>query len=200
MYVKVLGEAGYEWAMLGLSLSFKKDPKRMDPVAIRLAHKGDGHNKYLEQMIVWLDIVGPRYWWQQFDTYRVGVSKQSESTMHTITKRPLTQEDFERPIPREWLEELNRLIEAKEWRRVKELLPESFRQRRVVCTNYLTLQRIIRQRREHRLPEWWEFIADLLPQLKRPELVCGDWVTLVGELKFKLGTLGINDVHIREEV
>lgn len=199
MQVKVLEEAGYKWAMLGLSLSFRRDPDRMDPVAMKLAHKGDGHNKYLEQMIVWLDVVGPRYWWQQFDTYRVGVSKQSESTMHTITKRPLTQKDFEHPIPGEWLDELNRLIEANDWRRVKELLPESFRQRRVVCTNYLALQRIVRQRREHRLPEWWKFIVDLLPQLKYPELVCEDWATLVAGLEFRLRVAAVNDVHIREE-
>jgi len=200
MQVRVLEEAGYKWAMLGLSLSFRQDPDRMDSVAMRLAHKGDGHNKYLEQMVVWLDIVGPRYWWQQFDTYRVGVSKQSESTMHTITKRPLTQEDFEHPIPKGWLDELNRLIEAEDWRRVKELLPESFRQRRIVCTNYLALQRMVRQRRDHRLPEWWEFIVELVPQLKRPELVYEDWATLVAGLRFRLGVAAVNDVHIREEV
>jgi len=171
MQVRVLEEAGYKWAMLGLSLSFRQDPDRMDSVAMRLAHKGDGHNKYLEQMVVWLDIVGPRYWWQQFDTYRVGVSKQSESTMHTITKRPLTQEDFEHPIPKGWLD-----------------------------ANYLALQRMVRQRRDHRLPEWWEFIVELVPQLKRPELVYEDWATLVAGLRFRLGVAAVNDVHIREEV
>ena len=41
---------------------------------------------------------------------------------------------------------------------------------------------------------------DLLPQLKRPELVCEDWVTLVGRLRVKLGQLAVSDVHIREEV
>jgi len=200
MDVKVLEEAGYEWAMLGLSLSFQQDPARMPEVARRLAPKGNGESKFLESIVVWLDIRAPRYWWQQFDTYRVGVTKQSESTMHTITKRPLTQEDFAAPIPKEWLEELNRFIEAKEWRRVKELLPESFIQRRIVYTNYQTLRRIVAQRRDHRLPEWWKFIFQLLQQLEHPEFIAEDYGTLASDLVNRIRAAAIHDVHIKEEV
>ena len=171
MQVSIIEERGYESAMLGLSLSYNQDPARMPPVAKRLAFKGDAHNKFLESIAVWLDIDAPRYWWQQFDTYRVGVTKQSESTMHTMTKRPLVQGDFEHPIPEMLLEELNGLLEQKDWQTVKWILPEAFLQRRIVCLNYMVLQRMIRQRETHRLEEWRFFIDEILSQAQHPEFL-----------------------------
>ena len=174
MRIKVLDERGYESALVGLSLSYRQKPEKMPEVARRLALKGGGHNKFLESIVLWLDITAPRYWWQQFDTYRVGVTKQSESTMHTMTKRPLTQGDFEHPIPTEALARLNELIANKDWRQVKWLLPESFLQRRIVCLNYMVLQRMIRQRATHKLEEWRAFIDQVLKQVAHPEFLKED--------------------------
>jgi hypothetical protein len=171
MRIEVLDERGYESALLGVSLSYKQDPDRMPEVARRLAHKGGGHNKFLESIVLWLDVTAPRYWWQQFDTYRIGVTKQSESTMHTMTKRPLTQGDFEHPVPVAQLAHLNKLIAEKEWKQVKWLLPESFLQRRIVCLNYMALQRMIRQRATHKLEEWQAFIDQILGQIAYPEFL-----------------------------
>jgi len=167
--VRLLEEHGHGAALLGLSLSYNQDPERMEGVARRLCFKGDGHNKFLESVVVWLDMDAPRYFWQQFDTYRAGVSKQSESTMHTMTARTLRQEDFETPIPGEHLSHLNRLIENENWETVKHDLPEAFLQRRIVCLNYMTLQRMIRQRSSHRLTEWHSFIDAVLRQVRHPE-------------------------------
>jgi len=171
MKVKILEEAGYNWALLGLSLSYQQNINRMPAVVRKLRFRGDGHNKFLESIIVWLDITAPRYWWQQFDTYRVGVTKQSDSTMHTITTGLLKQGDFAHPIPEEHLTHLNQLIERKEWEAVKHDLPESFLQRRIVCLNYMALQRVIRQRWNHRLSEWREFVKLILAQARHPELL-----------------------------
>lgn len=171
MRVVLLEEHGYKSAMLGLSLSYEGDPAKMDGVARRLAFKGDGHNKFLESMVLWLDITAPRYWWQQFDTYRVGMTKQSESTMHTIIRQPLTQQDFEHPIPDAWLVCLNQLVAAKDWEKIKSWLPEAFLQRRIVCLNYMALQRIIRQRATHWLAEWQTFISQTLPQMAHSEFL-----------------------------
>jgi hypothetical protein len=169
--VRILEEHGYDSAMLGLSLSHNQDPKRMPDVAQRLAFKGDAHNKFLESLAVWLDIDAPRYWWQQFDTYRAGVTKQSESTMHTLTKQTLSQEDFEHPLPAGMLAHLNDLIQRGDWEQVKWLLPESFLQRRVVCLNYMVLQRMIRQREAHRLEEWHFFSDQILAQVRHPQFL-----------------------------
>ena len=171
MKIVLLQEKGFSPAMLGLSLSYKTGTRNMPEVAKKLVFKGSGHNKFLESIILWLDITAPRYWWQQFDTYRVGVTKQSESTMHTMTKRSLRQEDFEHPIPEETLGYLNKLIAEEDWQGVKWLLPESFLQRRIVCTNYMTLQRMVEQRSTHKLEEWQSFIGAVLDQVQYPEFL-----------------------------
>jgi len=171
MRIEVLREAGYEETMLGLSLSHNQPVEKMPKVATRLYNKDNGHNKFLESIVVWLDISAPRYWWQQFDTYRVGVTKQSESTMHTILKRPLRQDDFEGEIYPEILKRLNSLIEQREFVQLKRELPESFFQRRIVCTNYQTIRRIIVQRRTHSLPEWQVFRDAMHAQLEHQEFM-----------------------------
>lgn len=181
MNVLVRSEHGHHFAMLGLELSFSRVSTKMEEkdlviymesrVAPRLAHKGDGHNKFLEQIMVWLDIKAPRYWWQQFDTYRIGTSKQSESTMHTILQRPLDQRDFQYAVPETLLSHLNTLIKNGKMEQVKNDLPEGYLQRRIVCTNYLTLQRMFRQRETHKLLEWRLFCVEVLRQLRKPEYI-----------------------------
>ena len=171
MKVEVLHEQGYYYAKLGLSLSYEQPVENMDKVMMKLAHKGDGHSKFLESIQLWLDVDAPRYWWQQFDTYRIGVTKQSESTMHTMTKRKLTQDDFSHRMPKAHLDLLNLWIDQGKWNTVKWNLPESFMQRRIVCLNYMALQRAIRQRMTHKLPEWQEFIGQVLEQVEYPEFL-----------------------------
>lgn len=171
MEVTVLHEAGYEQALLGLSLSYNRPVEEVVAVANRLYNQGGGHNKFLESIMVWLDITAPRYWWQQFDTYRVGVTKQSESTMHTILARPLSIKDFERDISPRTLSRLNNLRGRREFFQIKCELPESFLQQRVVCTNYMTIRRMVSQRANHRLPEWRQFIIAMFDQLEHQEFL-----------------------------
>ena len=172
MNVQVLKEAGFQQAFTGVSLSYGTTYARAKNVAIkRLYAKDGGHNKFLESIVVWLDITAPRYWWQQFDTYRIGMTKQSESTMHTLLKHPLTQENFSDIIPDTWLEELNKMITEGHLMRAKALLPESFLQRRIVCTNYKSLRNIYTQRKHHRLIEWQDFCDLLYAQLQYPQFI-----------------------------
>jgi len=181
--VIVLDERGYEYAMLGLSLSYNQLPKDMPAVAMKLLPQGSSHVKFLESIIVWLDITAPRYWWIQADTYRApqgdeeglsipsGISKQSESTMHTLMKRELTQEDFAYPLFPDNLVHLNYLIYLGNFERVVSSLPAGFLQRRIVTTNYKVLRHMIEQRRNHRLAEWQTFISEVSSQVKHPELL-----------------------------
>lgn len=166
--IRVMHETGYEEAKVGLGLSYNQPTDNMHRVAMRLANRDGGENKFLESLAIWLDITAPRWWWQEFDTYRTGITKQSSSTVHTLTKRPLTQGDFNRPIPPETLHRLNQLIEAKDLEAAKNELPEGFLQRRIICTNYKTLRRMILQRHDHRMPEWAEFCRAILAQVQHP--------------------------------
>ena len=55
---------------------------------------GTEHRKYLRQIIVSMDITAPLYWWKEFDTYKVGTTANSCSTMHKIHSKRVTIDDF----------------------------------------------------------------------------------------------------------
>jgi hypothetical protein len=167
---KILKESGYEEALLGMSLSYNAPIERMPQRAENLAHGRPGENKFLESIMIWLDVTAPRYWWQTADTYRLS-TKQSGSTSHTILKRPLVQADFSGGIPLEWVQTLNHLIELKDLDSVKRLLPESFLQRRIWVFSYKTAQNIYQQRNAHKILEWREFCDALVDQLQHPEFL-----------------------------
>ena len=169
MKVTILKEAGYEEALLGLSLSFNRPWSEMVRVSKGLYNKDGGHNKFLESIYVWLDVTAPRYWWAEADTYRLS-TKQSESTIHTGMRRILTQEDFEGGmIPEDYLYYLNLLIEAGDFYTFKKSLPESFLQRRIWNMNYKTLRNILWQRKGHKLPEWGLFFVEVMAKIEHKE-------------------------------
>ena len=55
---------------------------------------GDDDAKFMRMIHVQADVNAPLYWWKEFDTYKVSTVANSESTMHTITKREITLDDF----------------------------------------------------------------------------------------------------------
>jgi len=184
MEIKVLKEAGYEEGVRGLSYSFKDRAipleewwtqdrfEKVAKTASKLAHRDGGHNKWIESITVWIDIDAPRYWWSEFDTYRVGMTKQSESTMHVLSKRVVTEGDFEDLVDPMLIDALNRKIADKlDIQTLKAHLPESYLQRRIVVTNYKVLRNIILQRWDHRLKLWERFCKEVLSQLEHPELL-----------------------------
>lgn len=61
---------------------------------MRLSKAGSDHRKYMRMLDVYVDITAPLYWWKEFDTYRVGVEKNSDSTMHMIHAKEFTLDDF----------------------------------------------------------------------------------------------------------
>ena len=61
---------------------------------MRLRNAGTDHRKFMRMITVYLNITAPLYWWKEFDTYRVGVEKNSCSTMHKIHAKEFTLEDF----------------------------------------------------------------------------------------------------------
>lgn len=134
----------------------------------QLTKAGDSHSKHLRFITVWTDVIAPRFWWQEFDTYR-HVEKISCSTMHTLMKKPISEQDFEKDnVPASLIEKINTYIglyqqsnDAEEKRdyliACKNILPEGFLQKRTICTNYQTLLNILRQRQNHKLPQWQQF-------------------------------------------
>ena len=158
MKIEILEEVGFHLAMKGLARSFNQDIEKMSKVALNLSPKDLGHNKFLESIVVWIDVEAPRFWWSEFDTYRVGITKQSDSTMHTLKRQPLSQDNFEYPIYENYIDVLNDMIRCNaDIDIIKNALPDGFIQGRTICTNYKVLRNIILQRRNHKLPQWHVF-------------------------------------------
>ena len=80
------GDSAMEVAFIG--------PKDMR-LAQQLICGGSEHRKFLRQITVSVDITAPLYWWKEFDTYKVGTTANSTSTMHKITSKPITLDCFE---------------------------------------------------------------------------------------------------------
>lgn len=60
----------------------------------RLRNAGTDHRKFMRMITVYVDLIGPLYWWKEFDTYKVGTVANSCSTMHKITSKEFTLDDF----------------------------------------------------------------------------------------------------------
>jgi len=76
----------------------------------KLTKAGDSHSKHLRFIRVWADIIAPRFWWQEMDTYK-HVDKISCSTMHTLMKEPVGSWNFELDtIPAELIDKINNYI------------------------------------------------------------------------------------------
>lgn len=185
MEVKVLGEWGYKKALFGLGFSFgttsdmtyedfiadKDLVRKVEAAAHRCHARGGTHRKFLRTMHVAIHVKAPRFWWQEADTYVVGTTKQSESTMHTIKKRKLCRKDFEYPLPDRMIEALNEIITYGDLGLIKNALPEGFLQARVWEVSYQALGHMVAQRRSHRLLQWQFFVDQVLAQVKHPEFI-----------------------------
>ena len=140
----------------------------------RLQKAGTEHAKHLRMVMVYADIKAPRYWWNEFDTYRAGVEKVSCSTMHKLMARPLSEDDLEHECMNdEYLKDaiasINSSMEVWRyshdqdykkdvWRGIIQALPQSYLQMRTVMMSYAALRNIVKQREGHKLREWKQFI------------------------------------------
>lgn len=158
----------------------------------KLAAAGTDHRKFMRMINVTCDITAPMYWWKEFDTYKVGTVRNSCSTMHTVTDKEFTLDDFSHEhldnlsISRlEWLiDYLNKCREnyigdyaevhdKKDcWWQIIQLLPSSYNQRATVQLNYEVLANMYHARKNHKLDCWRTFCEwiETLPYAK--ELIC----------------------------
>ena len=175
MKVTLLKECGYEEAVYGFSLSYNSTIERTKQILPKYAFGRSGERKFLESIYVWLDVTAPRFIWSEADTYRIS-TKQSESTMHTLHKRPLIMEDFEYELPENMLDIVNRqrikfLNKEITKGKFKSCLPDGYLQTREWCFNYGILQNIYNQRHDHELEEWHYFLDVILKNIEHPEFI-----------------------------
>ena len=148
----------------------------------RLYVGGQPHRKYLRQIFAVMDITAPLYWWKEFDTYKVGTTANSCSTMHKITAKEFTLDDFSHEHLLDphglladivtdlnsWREDYLQSKNKDYWWQLIQLLPSSYNQRRTVSMTYENVMNILDYRENHKLDEWREFCEILrgLPYIK----------------------------------
>ena len=152
---------------------------------MRLAKAGPEHAKYRRMIVVYADVTAPRYWWTEYDTYKVGTVANSCSTMHKIADKKFTPDDFstEHLVGKSFAALKNTLdvmnlerehyLATKDkdcWWQMIQLLPQSYNQKRTIMLNYEVLANIYRQRKGHKLDEWRDF-CKWIEQLPYSELI-----------------------------
>ena len=146
----------------------------------KLAQAGPTHRKYLRMLPICMRITAPLYWWKEFDTYKVGTVSNSCSTMHKITAKEFTLDDFSYEhlntyaltllqntitllnIYRQTyldcnLDDMDEVTKKDIWWQIIQLLPSSYNQTRNIMLNYEVLVNIYQTRKDHKLDEWRVF-------------------------------------------
>lgn len=190
MKVTKLEESGFDSALYGFSLSYRKPgttsddwwteekTKRAYKAALANANRDKGHNKFLEHMQVWFSIEATLEWWKQFDTYRVGLSKQSTSTMHTLDSGEIKPDhfdihadEFNSPTAYQIYLTYLRMISDQESRLKSKTLPQGYLQEREVNLNYKVIRHIAMQRFTHRIKDWQTLLSEMIKQIDHPEFI-----------------------------
>lgn len=155
----------------------------------RLDNAGTEHRKFMRMIPVWVTLSAPLYWWKEADTYKVGTTRNSGSTMHKIQAKEFTLEDFScEHLNEVSLADLKRTIdclnanriifnaekEKDSWWQMIQLLPSSYNQKATLFLNYEVLSNMYHQRKNHKLDEWHVF-CDWVRELPYSELITRDF-------------------------
>lgn len=192
MYKELNGCYSYNHAEIG-----ENDMKLLKALSKRNDEYGEAERKFLRQIFVGMDIVGSLKFWAQMDTYKIGTVRNSQSTMHNILDKELTQNDFEIKINNEHLEWIN--CQIRYYKEIKKLditkfksgstkeqalkniynsidsnLPAGYLLKSYWTGNYEVLRKIYRQRKKHKMYWWKQFceVIETLPYAK--EFITGE--------------------------
>lgn len=156
---------------------------------IRLAQcgLGEGHDNYLNGIIVQFDLTFTNKAWVEAERYHFLDFISSQSTMHRICRFDLDQA-YIRYVDKRMVAIMKEKVSAYNELQKKdpknetlkekylEILysnPAGFRLTAKMTTNYRQLKTIYKQRRQHRLPEWQAF-CDWILTLPHAELITKD--------------------------
>lgn len=128
---------------------------------------GEGHDNFLNGIVVQFDIYAPLYMWKQLQRYHFLDFISSQSTMHRLTKFNVAEccvEDTDEVILNRYQELLDRYNEGDTnlWRTLVASLPSGFILGATMTTNYRQLKTQFLQRQHHKLKEWQEYCEWIL--------------------------------------
>ena len=131
-----------------------------------LIKAGSEHRKFMRQIFISTDVIMPAYVAQEFDTYKVGSTRNSCSFQHKGVSKPFELNDFQ-TSPRDEgyikliLPILNDLrdkyLETKDYEyflSIRRLLPMGYLYRFTWTGNYENILNMYHQRKNHKLADW----------------------------------------------
>lgn len=165
-------------------------PKDMK-LAQRLIKAGSEHRKFMRQIFVSVDLTAPAYLWKQLDTYKINITSNSTSTMHTLKDESIELDRFEIDdyVPEltlsdstigeyveknlEFLENLRKTYmetnDIRYWKELIRWLPNGWLQTRTLTLTYENVFNIINQRDNHKVSEWKYLIDNCFMKLPYAE-------------------------------
>ena len=149
---------------------------------LRLKKAGPDHRKYLRMIHIQCDVTAPLYFWKDYDSYKVSTVANSCSTMHKIHAYEINQSMFStEDLDEIGLNVLQTTIDYMNyyreiyiasgmkdkaaWRKMIQMLPTSYNQKRTIDINYETLLNIFGSRSNHKLQEFRDFCSFLKKEL-----------------------------------
>ena len=149
---------------------------------LRLKVAGPDHRKYLRMIHIQCDVTAPLYFWKDYDSYKVSTVSNSCSTMHKIHAYELNMSMFStEDLDEIGLNVLQTTIDYMNyyreiyiasgmkdktaWRKMIQMLPTSYNQKRTIDINYETLLNIFSSRSNHKLQEFRDFCSFLKKEL-----------------------------------
>lgn len=142
--------------------------------ALGNSKKGEGHDNFLNGIIVQFDLTFTIKAWTEEERYHFIDFISSQSTMHRIAKFDVEKQVISY-VTQNTINEVNRLKNIYNENPTDENyltllynVPVGFKLTAGMTTNYRQLKTIYSQRKTHRLPEWKEFCAwiETLPMFK----------------------------------
>ncbi len=164
-----LKEYGLDVALKAMRLPFNsigdsnndKIGKRDLNLAVQLIKRGGSHRKFLRFWQFWLDMEASTKFWFQFDTYKIGVTSMSESTMHMFEKNEWKGVSHEITLE---IQAIKRGLQSGRLDKIQAMymLPMGMIYHRIVSMNAEVFLRMWLDRKNHKLPEWQEFLEEFL--------------------------------------
>lgn len=172
MKVEKLEVLGLDWAFAAMRQPFMGKGKTDDiELAKTLINNGREERKFLRQVTIQAKVSGALCWWAEADTYKVGVTRNSQSFWNSW-KGEFTLDDFVRPywmkLPSErgfesstelyWIniiQLLNSLVSdgcPKE--QLRYLVPQGINYTSILTMTGEAYLNMLHQRCNHRLEEW----------------------------------------------
>ena len=142
--------------------------------ALGNSKKGEGHDNFLNGIIVQFDLTFTIKAWTEEERYHFIDFISSQSTIHRIAKFDVEKQVISY-VTQNTVNEVNRLKDIYNENPTDENyltllynVPVGFKLTAGMTTNYRQLKTIYSQRKNHKLPEWREFCAwvETLPMFK----------------------------------